>query len=159
MRGLPDNATEEDVSDSAAIFSFCFRSHILKKKIAKRLGEMNACIEEVSLIKSRETGESRKFAFVRFTSVGHAMQFVEKHRTFHMKDFRVRVDYSHKNNGSLEKEEWRCATVGNDCHSFTFLTLYASVESLMIFIAECASNASNRIFVNTHLFLLKRLNN
>ncbi|PHZ12639.1 uncharacterized protein RHIMIDRAFT_134864 [Rhizopus microsporus ATCC 52813] len=98
LRGLPDNATEED--------------------IAKRLGEMNACIEEVSLIKSRETGESRKFAFVRFTSVGHAMQFVEKHRTFHMKDFRVRVDYSHKNNGSLEKEEWRCATCGkfNDVH-------------------------------------------
>lgn len=121
---------------------------------------MNACIEEVSLIKSRETGESRKFAFVRFTSVGHAMQFVEKHRTFHMKDFRVRVDYSHKNNGSLEKEEWRCATVGNDYHSFTFfLTLYASVESLMMVIAECASNASNRIFVNTHLFPLKCLNN
>ncbi|KAG1144166.1 hypothetical protein G6F37_008738 [Rhizopus arrhizus] len=98
LRGLPDEATEDD--------------------IAKKLNQMNASIEEVSLIKSRETGESRKFAFVRFTSVGHAMQFVEKHKTFHMKDFRVRVDYSHKNNGSAEKEEWRCSACGkfNDIH-------------------------------------------
>lgn len=97
------------------------------KKIAKKLNQMNASIEEVSLIKSRETGESRKFAFVRFTSVGHAMQFVEKHKTFHMKDFRVRVDYSHKNNGSAEKEEWRCSAVSTD-----IFFLYYTLTSIIV---------------------------
>ncbi|KAI9256226.1 hypothetical protein BY458DRAFT_558365 [Sporodiniella umbellata] len=92
LRGLPDEATEAD--------------------IARQLNKMSASIEEVSLIKSRDTGESRKFAFVRFTSVGHAMQFVERHRVFHMRDYRVRVDYSHKNSGSAEKEEWRCSNCG-----------------------------------------------
>ncbi|KAG1438536.1 hypothetical protein G6F56_012611 [Rhizopus delemar] len=92
LRNLPDGATEDDIS--------------------KQLYKMDASIEEVCLIKSRDTGESKKFAFVRFTSVGHAMQFVEKHRVFYMKDYRVRVDYSHKNSGSAEKEEWRCSTGG-----------------------------------------------
>lgn len=72
---------------------------------------MGASIDEVSLIKDRETGESRKFAFVRFTSVGHAIQFVDKHKTFEMDSFFVRVDYSRKNQSSDDKEEWRCKKV------------------------------------------------
>lgn len=72
---------------------------------------MEASIDDVSLIKDRETGDSRKFAFVRFTSVGHAIQFVERHRTFSMDSYRVRVDYCKKNKQEEEKEEWRCFKV------------------------------------------------
>lgn len=72
---------------------------------------MEASIDDVSLIKDRETGESRKFAFIRFTSVGHAIQFVEKNRSFSMDSYRVRVDYCKKNKQEEEKEEWRCSKV------------------------------------------------
>jgi RNA recognition motif-containing protein len=72
---------------------------------------MEASVDDVSLIKDRETGESRKFAFIRFTSVGHAIQFVEKYRTFDMNSFIVRVDYCKKNKQDEDKEEWRCIKV------------------------------------------------
>jgi len=72
---------------------------------------MEASIDDVSLIKDRDSGESRKFAFIRFTSVGHAIQFVEKHRTFDMDSYIVRVDYCKKNNVADDKEEWRCTKV------------------------------------------------
>ncbi|CAO3627821.1 unnamed protein product [Mucor fragilis] len=74
---------------------------------------MEASIDDVSLIKDRDSGESRKFAFIRFTSVGHAIQFVEKHRTFDMDSYIVRVDYCKKTNVADDKEEWRCTKCGN----------------------------------------------
>jgi RNA recognition motif-containing protein len=73
---------------------------------------MEASIDDVSLIKDRDTGESRKFAFIRFTSVGHAIQFVDKNRSFDMDSYRVRVDYCKKNKQDDERgEEWRCRKV------------------------------------------------
>lgn len=92
---------------------------------------MTASIDDVSLIKDRDTGQSRKFAFIRFTSVGHAIQFVEKNRNFDMDSYRVRVDYCKKNKQENEKEEWRCSKVRGgggglvfyDVLLFTFLLL------------------------------------
>lgn len=74
---------------------------------------MEASIDDVALIKDRDTGESRKFAFIRFTSVGHAIQFVEKYRSFDMDSYRVRVDYCKKNkqDDETKTEEWRCRKV------------------------------------------------
>ncbi|KAI8376671.1 hypothetical protein EDC96DRAFT_436043, partial [Choanephora cucurbitarum] len=93
LRNLPDRAREADIH--------------------KKLSQMGASIDDVSLIKDRETGESRKFAFVRFTSVGHAVQFVQRYRTFDMNSYNVRVDYSKRNNQEDEKEEWRCTKCGH----------------------------------------------
>ncbi|KAL7319534.1 hypothetical protein PS15m_002666 [Mucor circinelloides] len=93
LRNLPDRAREVDIE--------------------QKLNSMEASIDDVSLIKDRDSGESRKFAFIRFTSVGHAIQFVEKHRTFDMDSYIVRVDYCKKNNVADDKEEWRCTKCGN----------------------------------------------
>ncbi|KAK4516151.1 Triose-phosphate transporter family-domain-containing protein [Mucor velutinosus] len=93
LRNLPDRAREVDIE--------------------RKLNSMEASIDDVSLIKDRDSGESRKFAFIRFTSVGHAIQFVEKHRTFDMDSYIVRVDYCKKTNVADDKEEWRCTKCGN----------------------------------------------
>ncbi|KAI8086942.1 uncharacterized protein B0P05DRAFT_533035 [Gilbertella persicaria] len=93
LRNLPDRAREIDIQS--------------------KLSHMGASIDDVSLIKDRETGESRKFAFVRFTSVGHAIQFVEKYRTFDMHSYNVRVDYCKRNNQGDDREEWRCTKCGH----------------------------------------------
>ncbi|KAI8641945.1 hypothetical protein BD408DRAFT_443926 [Parasitella parasitica] len=93
LRNLPDKAREVDIE--------------------QKLNSMEASIDDVSLIKDRDSGESRKFAFIRFNSVGHAIQFVEKHRTFDMDSYIVRVDYCKKTNVADDKEEWRCTKCGN----------------------------------------------
>ncbi|KAI9498474.1 hypothetical protein BDB00DRAFT_450183 [Zychaea mexicana] len=93
LRSLPDRAQERD--------------------IYKTLENMTASVDEVTLIRDRDTGESRKFAFVRFTSVGHAVQFVEKHYPhFYMGHHRVRVDYCNKEGAKEDKIEWRCLKCG-----------------------------------------------
>ncbi|KAI8147072.1 hypothetical protein BJV82DRAFT_375526 [Fennellomyces sp. T-0311] len=93
LRSLPDRAQEQDIH--------------------KTLEGMEASVDEVTLIRDRDTGESRKFAFVRFTSVGHAIQFVEKHYPhFYMGHHRVRVDYCNKDGTREDKIEWRCAKCG-----------------------------------------------
>lgn len=77
-------------------------------------------------------GESRKFAFVRFTSVGHAIQFVEKHYPhFYMGQCRVRVDYCHKDGGREDKIEWRCPRV---CTTFACILYngYLFIETLAV---------------------------
>ncbi|KAJ2961703.1 hypothetical protein NQZ79_g3040 [Umbelopsis isabellina] len=77
LRGLPENYLEQDIE--------------------KALVDMGASVDQVTLIKDRETGESRRFAFVKFTSVGHAEQFVSKNFPHIFMDRqRVRVDYSRK---------------------------------------------------------------
>lgn len=95
---------------------------------------MEASIDDVSLIKDRDTGQSRKFAFIRFTSVGHAIQFVEKNRTFDMDSYRVRVDYCKKSKQEDEKEEWRCSKVSEHkhvCITTRYLYYHYSVEISM----------------------------
>ncbi|KAI7874653.1 hypothetical protein K492DRAFT_211436 [Lichtheimia hyalospora FSU 10163] len=93
LRSLPDKATEQDIH--------------------KTLEDMEGSVDEVTLIRDRDTGESRKFAFVRFTSVGHAVQFVEKHYPhFYMGHHRVRIDYCQKDGSRASKSEWRCPTCG-----------------------------------------------
>ncbi|KAG2218208.1 hypothetical protein INT45_008677, partial [Circinella minor] len=92
LRNLPDRVQEHDIQ--------------------KTLESMGASVDEVSLIRDRDTGESRKFAFVRFTSVGHAIQFVEKHSpNFYMKNNRVRIDYCNKEGTREDKTEWKCSEV------------------------------------------------
>lgn len=91
---------------------------------------MAASVDDVSLIKDRDTGESRKFAFVRFTSVGHAIQFVEKNRSFSMDSYRVRVDYCKKNQQEDTKEEWRCFKVLSFLFSLASLTHIHTVRPL-----------------------------
>ncbi|KAF7725999.1 hypothetical protein EC973_009145 [Apophysomyces ossiformis] len=89
LRSLPEFAQERDIQ--------------------KTLESMDASVDEVTLIRDRETGESRKFAFVRFTSVGHAIQFVDKHYPyFFMGHQRVRLDYCHKDGAKDDRVEWRC---------------------------------------------------
>ena len=49
---------------------------------------------------------------MRFTSVGHAIQFVEKHYpNFQMNNHRVRVDYCNKEGAREDKNEWKCSEV------------------------------------------------
>ncbi|KAI9356444.1 hypothetical protein BD770DRAFT_390237 [Pilaira anomala] len=119
LRNLPDNAREVDIEN--------------------KLIQMEASIDNVSLIKDRDTGESRKFAFIRFTSVGHAIQFVEKHRSFEMNSYRVRVDYCKKNKQEEEKDEWRCSKCGN----FNVVTRRSCTECKHSYISE-----SNEIRTN-----------
>ncbi|KAI8967851.1 hypothetical protein BDB01DRAFT_793608 [Pilobolus umbonatus] len=121
LRGLPDLATEEDI----------------KNKLVK----MEASIDDVSLIKDRDTGESRKFAFVRFTSVGHAIQFVEKNRSFIMSSYRVRVDYCHKSKLTDEKEEWRCS----QCGFFNIISRRVCVECRQSYISSEAEKRTNAL--------------
>ncbi|KAI8384021.1 hypothetical protein BD560DRAFT_420495 [Blakeslea trispora] len=118
LRNLPDRAKEAD--------------------IYKKLSQMGASVDDVSLIKDRETGESRKFAFVRFTSVGHAVQFVQRHRTFDMNSYNVRVDYSKRNNQDDEKEEWRCTKCGH----FNPVSRRSCVECRQSFISASTEKRS-----------------
>jgi hypothetical protein len=62
-------------------------------------------------------GESRKFAFVKFTSVGHAEEFVTKNYPFiYMDRQRVRIDFSRKE-AKQEGAGWRCVKVrSRSCH-------------------------------------------
>ncbi|RUS13969.1 hypothetical protein BC938DRAFT_477592 [Jimgerdemannia flammicorona] len=54
------------------------------------------------------SGFSRCFAFVKFTSVEHARQFMDKRYPYiMMNDHRVRIDYSH-NSGAGDDEAWTC---------------------------------------------------
>ncbi|KAL1929084.1 hypothetical protein VTP01DRAFT_2143 [Rhizomucor pusillus] len=93
LRGLPDRMEEEEIQST--------------------LEKMQASVDEVSLIRDRDTGRSRRFAFVRFLSVGHAIQFVEKHFPgFDMGDYFVRVDFCNKDNSREDKMEWRCPKCG-----------------------------------------------
>ncbi|KAI9487686.1 MAG: hypothetical protein EXX96DRAFT_473811, partial [Benjaminiella poitrasii] len=115
LRNLPDRAREIDIQ--------------------RKLAEMGASIDDVSLIRDRETGESRKFAFVRFTSVGHAIQFVEKYNTFEMNSYFVRVDYCKKDKQNENKEEWRCTK----CGSFNPVSRRACVECRQSFICKYIS--------------------
>lgn len=127
---------------------------------------MTASIDDVSLIKDRDTRQSRKFAFIRFTSVGHAIQFVEKNRTFDMDSYRVRVDYCKKNKQEDEKEEWRCSKCGN----FNVITRRNCVECKRSFISssnEIRTNDTETVEINdgtkdisttpTNLLLLRQL--
>ncbi|KAH8554772.1 hypothetical protein BGW37DRAFT_420293, partial [Umbelopsis sp. PMI_123] len=92
LRGLPDKFVEQDIE--------------------KALVDIGASIDQVSLIKDRETGESRKFAFVKFTSVGHAEEFVTKNYPFiYMDRQRVRIDFSRKE-AKQEGAGWRCVKCG-----------------------------------------------
>ncbi|KAI8581317.1 hypothetical protein K450DRAFT_232464 [Umbelopsis ramanniana AG] len=92
LRGLPDHFGEQDIE--------------------KALVDMEASIDQVTLIKDRETGESRKFAFVKFTSVGHAEEFVTKNYPFiYMDRQRVRIDFSRKE-AKQEGAGWRCVKCG-----------------------------------------------
>ncbi|KAG2192727.1 hypothetical protein INT47_006444, partial [Mucor saturninus] len=127
LRNLPDNAREVHIED--------------------KLKRMEASIDDVSLIKDRETGDSRKFAFVRFTSVGHAIQFVERHRTFSMDSYRVRVDYCKKNKQEEEKEEWRCFKCGN----FNVISRRACTECKHSYISsskEIRTNETESVAIN-----------
>ncbi|KAI8095448.1 hypothetical protein BDF21DRAFT_405891 [Thamnidium elegans] len=127
LRNLPDNAREVDIEN--------------------KLIQMEASIDNVSLIKDRDTGESRKFAFIRFTSVGHAIQFVEKFRTFDMNSYRVRVDYCKKNKQEEEKDEWRCSKCGN----FNVVTRRSCTECKYSYISssnEIRTNETETIEIN-----------
>ncbi|KAI8370619.1 uncharacterized protein BYT42DRAFT_502033 [Radiomyces spectabilis] len=93
LRSLPERAEEPDID--------------------KHLKSMGASIEQVNLIRDRDTGESRKFAFVRFTSVGHAVEFMDKYYPyFFMGHQRVRLDYSRKEGNREDAVEWRCSNCG-----------------------------------------------
>ncbi|KAI9260397.1 hypothetical protein EDC94DRAFT_140824 [Helicostylum pulchrum] len=108
---------------------------------------MEASIDNVSLIKDRDTGESRKFAFIRFTSVGHAIQFVEKFTSFDMNSYRVRVDYCKKNKQEEEKDEWRCSKCGN----FNVVTRRSCTECKYSYISssnELRTNEMETIEIN-----------
>ncbi|CAI2170167.1 18789_t:CDS:10 [Funneliformis geosporum] len=84
LQGLPLAATENDIQHT--------------------LDNLHASIENIRLIRDRRTGDSRRFAFVKFTSVEHARQFIEANHPFiMMEDIRVRVEYS--NSASAEDEE------------------------------------------------------
>ncbi|EXX72125.1 hypothetical protein RirG_072330 [Rhizophagus irregularis DAOM 197198w] len=91
LQGLPLAATENDIQQT--------------------LDNLHASIENIRLIRDRRTGDSRRFAFVKFTSVEHARQFVEANHPFiMMEDIRVRVEYS--NSASAEDEGWACKNCG-----------------------------------------------
>ncbi|CAJ0844450.1 9280_t:CDS:2 [Entrophospora sp. SA101] len=84
LQGLPLSASEDDIQNT--------------------LESLHASIENIRLIRDRRTGDSRRFAFVKFTSVEHARQFIEANHPFiMMDDIRVRVEYS--NSASAEDEE------------------------------------------------------
>ncbi|CAG8605852.1 6040_t:CDS:10 [Funneliformis mosseae] len=91
LQGLPLAATENDIQHT--------------------LDNLHASIENIRLIRDRRTGDSRRFAFVKFTSVEHARQFIEANHPFiMMEDIRVRVEYS--NSASAEDEGWACKNCG-----------------------------------------------
>ncbi|RIA90804.1 hypothetical protein C1645_768925 [Glomus cerebriforme] len=91
LQGLPLAATENDIQQT--------------------LDNLHASIENIRLIRDRRTGDSRRFAFVKFTSVEHARQFIEANHPFiMMEDIRVRVEYS--NSASAEDEGWACKNCG-----------------------------------------------
>nr|CAG8447875.1 3760_t:CDS:10 [Entrophospora candida] len=94
LQGLPLSASEDDIQNT--------------------LESLHASIENIRLIRDRRTGDSRRFAFVKFTSVEHARQFIEANHPFiMMDDIRVRVEYS--NSASAEDEGWTCKNREN-CH-------------------------------------------
>ncbi|CAG8564092.1 8013_t:CDS:2 [Paraglomus brasilianum] len=84
-------------------------------RIQQVLDSLNASIENIRLIRDRKTGLSRRFAFVKFTSVEHARQFIEANQPFITIDnLRVKVEYS--NSSSVEDEGWACKNVSAVSH-------------------------------------------
>ncbi|OZJ05586.1 hypothetical protein BZG36_01723 [Bifiguratus adelaidae] len=63
--------------------------------IQEALEDLHASFETVRVVKDRSTGQSRGFAFVKFTSVEHARQFIEpNYPIITMKSLRIKIDYS-----------------------------------------------------------------
>jgi RNA-binding protein 5/10 len=91
LRGLPSSISQERLTD-----------------FLKAFGPVN----DVRLIRNKETGESRGFAFVDFPSVEEASSFVEYHGgSIEIDDAFVTLDYSRQKDNYLlhEYKDWLCA--------------------------------------------------
>ncbi|KAG9290100.1 hypothetical protein G9A89_010406 [Geosiphon pyriformis] len=82
-------------------------------QIQQTLESLQASIENIRLIKDHKTGASRRYAFVKFTSVEHARQFIEANHPYIMVD-KVRVNIAYSHSASVEDED---SMVSGSLHS------------------------------------------
>ncbi|CAG8519615.1 5604_t:CDS:2 [Ambispora leptoticha] len=80
---------------------------ITEHQIQQTLEGLQASIENIRLIKDHKTGTSRRYAFVKFTSVEHARQFIEANHPYIIID-KVRVNIAYSHSASVEDEGWAC---------------------------------------------------
>ncbi|CAG8547476.1 3499_t:CDS:10 [Ambispora gerdemannii] len=106
LQGLPFSITEHQVG-FYRLSSPC---------IQQTLESLQASIENIRLIKDHKTGTSRRYAFVKFTSVEHARQFIEANHPFIIVD-KVRVNIAYSHSASVEDEGWACKSVSGSLHS------------------------------------------
>lgn len=86
------------------------------------LNSHGASFESIRLLRDK-TGHSRRFAFVKFTTLEHAKHFVGNHfPVIEIDDNGVRIDFSLTTPN--DDEDWTCAHVLHFSHSFeTFIVL------------------------------------
>ncbi|KAG5438924.1 hypothetical protein PCANB_002254 [Pneumocystis canis] len=85
--------------------------YVVETDLQQVIEELGGQIENVVLIRHRETRESRCFAFAKFISVEHARQFIDAHFPYlYMGNNRVRISYSKENRG--EDDGWICRCCG-----------------------------------------------
>ncbi|KAL7749930.1 hypothetical protein RI367_004806 [Sorochytrium milnesiophthora] len=78
-----------------------------EKNIEEKLNRFGVRFEGVKLVRERDTGESRRFAFVRFSSLENAAALMDHYFPgFRLDDADVLIDYSHSL--SSEQDDWTC---------------------------------------------------
>lgn len=85
--------------------------HVVESDLQRVIEGLGGQIENVILIRNRETRESRCFAFAKFISVEHARQFIDANYPYvYMGNHRVKISYSKEN--KWEDDGWICFSCG-----------------------------------------------
>ncbi|QSL64605.1 hypothetical protein MERGE_001906 [Pneumocystis wakefieldiae] len=85
--------------------------NMIEIDIQRAIEERGGQIENVILIRHKETRESRCFAFAKFISLEHSKQFIENNYPFlYIGNHRVRISYSKEN--KWDDDGWICYSCG-----------------------------------------------
>ncbi|OUM59801.1 hypothetical protein PIROE2DRAFT_14567 [Piromyces sp. E2] len=85
--------------------------NVLDQSVQATLEALGASYENLKVIRDKQTGLARGFAFVKFISIEHARQFIDTYFPFiDIEGTKVKIDYS--TSTSHEDEDWNCPQCG-----------------------------------------------
>jgi len=118
------------------------RSNVTEEILEDALTSYGAGFEQIKIVRDK-SGQSRRFAFVKFTSVEHAREFIDRHFPLcEIDGQKVRVDFSVTS--LSEDDDWHCAHV----HS---RNLKPFLSSSSIFLSP------HHLFATTYFYCLGKL--
>ncbi|XP_066284989.1 RNA-binding protein 5-like isoform X3 [Branchiostoma lanceolatum] len=108
LRGLPQSVDEDELENPV-------EEPIMDPKIRLELQAFGAPLKEVRLMKRKETGASRGFAFVEFENLQDATRWMEQNQhQLMLRGQRVNMHYSTPK--PQKEEDWQCSKCG--VHNF-----------------------------------------